>query len=158
MVSRGSHWELRTPWSRECERTQQPLIQVRLRRRYAAIDIDLAPSGRKWSEAGLEALFRLLDRLEQAPRTCSVRGGARHVCLQDIPNDQAVMVAQASLELYRRAGMTEREPCDERWDPFWHQPQQVDSERLPLQEWTHHVDALIADVHKAHASAAPEER
>jgi hypothetical protein len=34
------------------------------------------------------------------------------------------------------------------------QPLQADSERSPLQEWTHHVDALIADVHKAHASAA----
>jgi hypothetical protein len=68
------------------------------------------------------------------------------------------MVAQASLALYRRAGMTEREPCDERWYPLRPQPPQADSERSPLQEWTHHVDALIADVHKAHASAAPEKR
>ena len=158
MVSRGPHWELRHPWSRECERTQQPVIQVRLQRRYAAIEIDLAPSGRQWSEAGFEALLRLLDRLERAPRTCGVRGGARHVCFQDIPNDQAVMIAQASVALYRRAGMTAREPCDERWYPRRPQPPQADSERSPLQEWTHHVDALIADVHQAHALAAPEKR
>jgi hypothetical protein len=67
------------------------------------------------------------------------------------------MVAQASVALYHRAGMTERELCDERWYPLRPQPQ-ADSERSPLQEWTHHVDALIADVHQAHALAAPEER